>query len=137
MANNKDENKTLTQEELLSLQKELEEKQKILSSKEDELSSKEDELNKSQEAIKKAEEELKRTEAKFTEAKLKQESLSIRDKLNQQKKVTVRIPKSELNPTDLNVPVTIGGYTYNLKRGEDVSVPQEVYNILKNAGYLG
>ncbi len=130
MANNKDENKVLTQEELLSLQKELEEKQKILSSKEDE-------LNKSQEAIKRAEEELKRTEAKFTEAKLKQESLSIRDKLNQQKKVTVRIPKSELNPTDLNVPVTIGGYTYNLKRGEDVSVPQEVYNILKNAGYLG
>lgn len=130
MANNKDENKVLTQEELLSLQKELEEKQKILSSKEDE-------LNKSQEAIKRAEEELKRTEAKFTEAKLKQESLSIRDKLNQQTKVTVRIPKSELNPTDLIVPVTIGGYTYILKRGEDVPVPQEVYNVLKNAGYLG
>lgn len=115
----------------------LEEREKAIIAREETATNKEAELKKSEESIAAAEAKLKETEALFSDEKLKKDSLTVRDKLNKQKKVNIRIPKSELNPGDLNVPVTIGGYTYNILRGVDVEVPQEVANILKESGYLG
>lgn len=57
--------------------------------------------------------------------------------VNEQKKVSVRVPKDPLNPKDVQVPVLINGYMWILKRGEDVEVPAEVKRILDEAGYLG
>lgn len=57
--------------------------------------------------------------------------------LSEQKKVWVRIPADKLNKHDVVVPVCVNGYTYQIKRGERVEVPQTVADILENAGYLG
>lgn len=53
-----------------------------------------------------------------------------------QKMVEIIIPISERNPDDLVVPVTINGYTYQIKRGQEVTVPKEVKRILKEAKYI-
>lgn len=53
-----------------------------------------------------------------------------------QKMVTVIVPISERNPDDKVVPVTINGYTWQIKRGEEVEVPEEVKRILKEAKYI-
>lgn len=55
---------------------------------------------------------------------------------NTQKMVEIIIPISERNPDDLVVPVTINGYTYQIKRGQEVTVPEEVKRILKEAKYI-
>lgn len=56
-------------------------------------------------------------------------------KLAKCKQVSVRIPKSEQNPHD--VVVQINGYIYQIKRGEDVTVPEPVKKLLDKGGYLG
>lgn len=53
------------------------------------------------------------------------------------KKVSIRLPKDQLNKEDVVVPVCINGYTYQIKRGERVDVPEEVARILEEAGYMG
>lgn len=53
------------------------------------------------------------------------------------KKVCIRLPKDQLNKEDVVVPVCINGYTYQIKRGERVDVPEEVARILEEAGYMG
>ena len=53
------------------------------------------------------------------------------------KKVRIRLPKDKLNKEDVVVPVCINGYTYQIKRGEWVDVPEEVARILEEAGYMG
>lgn len=70
------------------------------------------------------------------EKELKAESLSTGETLKKEKQVTLMIPKSELNPKEKIVPVTINGFTYIIKRGEKVTVPETVENILTEAGYL-
>ncbi len=52
-------------------------------------------------------------------------------------KVRIRLPVDKLNKEDVVVPVCINGYTYQIKRGEWVEVPQEVARILEEAGYMG
>ena len=49
---------------------------------------------------------------------------------------TVIIPVNEKDP-DNYVPVCINGKIFQVKKGEEVDVPEEVYNILKRSGYLG
>lgn len=49
---------------------------------------------------------------------------------------TVIIPISEKDP-DNYVTVCINGNISQIKKGEEVEVPEEVYNILKRSGYLG
>lgn len=49
---------------------------------------------------------------------------------------TVIIPISEKDP-DNYVTVCINGNITQVKKGEEVEVPEEVYNILKRSGYLG
>lgn len=53
------------------------------------------------------------------------------------KKVRIRLPIDKLNKEDVIVPVCINGYTYQIKRGEWVEVPEEVARILEEAGYMG
>jgi len=62
--------------------------------------------------------------------------------LDGQPKVSVRIPKLSKQgrhdpEDDIAVPVTINGYTFRIKRGERVTVPQAVADILDESGYLG
>ena len=57
--------------------------------------------------------------------------------INQQPRVRIRIPVDPLNPKDTSpVPVTINGYTWSIKRGETVEVPDEVARILSDAKYI-
>ncbi len=53
-----------------------------------------------------------------------------------EKKVMITIPGDPLNKNDAFVPVAINGYIWKIKRGEKVSVPEEVARILKEAGYI-
>ncbi len=64
------------------------------------------------------------------------DSLSTGELLAKENKVTLVVPKSELNPQEKMVPVTINGYTYSIRRGEQVTVPQTVADILKEAKYI-
>lgn len=50
--------------------------------------------------------------------------------------VNLRIPINPFNPKDLIVPVTINGKRTEYKRGETISVPAAVVDILTKAGYL-
>lgn len=57
--------------------------------------------------------------------------------LGKSKKVRIKIPADKLNKEDVIVPVCINGYTYQIKRGEWLEVPEEVAKILDDAGYMG
>ena len=70
------------------------------------------------------------------EVTLRNDSVQTGAELKKEKKITITIPKSELNPHEMNVPVTVNGWTYNIKLGESVEVPMTVFNILKEAKYL-
>lgn len=56
--------------------------------------------------------------------------------INELPKVRIKIPKDHLNKEDTVVPVTINGYTWSIKRGESVEVPENVAFILEEAGYI-
>ena len=49
---------------------------------------------------------------------------------------SIIIPIDEKDP-DNYVPVCINGVITQIKKGEEVEVPEEIYNILKRSGYLG
>ena len=49
---------------------------------------------------------------------------------------TIIIPIDEKDP-DNYVPVCINGKIYQIMKGEEIEVPEEVYNVLKRSGYLG
>lgn len=51
-------------------------------------------------------------------------------------KKTVIIPIDEKDPDNF-VTVCINGNVSQIKKGEEVEVAEEVYNILKRSGYLG
>lgn len=55
---------------------------------------------------------------------------------NTDESVTVRIPVDPLNPTDLDVVVSINCETTIIKRGIDVNVKRSVYEILRQAQYI-
>ncbi len=60
----------------------------------------------------------------------------IENKKVEEKKVKVTIPKDPINENDTFVPVSINGKIWQIKRGVEVEVPEEVKNILKEAGYI-
>ena len=97
-------------------------------------------LNNFQKEKEKLEEKNKQVEEKLKELsdkELRKESLSTNRTLkNTQKTVTLTIPIDKRNPKDLVVPVTINGYTWQIKRGEKVEVPEEVERILHEAKYI-
>lgn len=100
------------------------------------------ELEKLQDDLNIAKEEAKEQATSFSKLKevdkvtLRNDSIQTGAELKKEEKITITIPKSELNPHEMNVPVTVNGWTYNIKRGERVEVPMTVFNILKEAKYL-
>ncbi len=64
------------------------------------------------------------------------DSMATGEALSKENQVTLVVPKSELNPQEKMVPVTINGYTYQILRGEQVTVPQTVADILREAKYI-
>jgi hypothetical protein len=66
--------------------------------------------------------------------------LSVKEQLDLQPKVRIRIPAMPNMPADKAkdhfVTVQINGYTYQINRGAWVEVPSEVANILGEAGYI-
>jgi len=53
-----------------------------------------------------------------------------------QDKVKIRIPIDPLNKQDLVVPVVINGYMWKIEKGKSVTVPENVAEILTEAGYI-
>lgn len=72
-----------------------------------------------------------KVDAKHTEV-AKQTAKAIKNK----KMVEIKIPIDPQNPKDLIVPVIINGYRWEIKRGEKVSVPEPVANILEDSKYI-
>lgn len=88
-------------------------------------------------AIQKQKEEVEARVKEISDAEMNKIAKQTNKELkNTQKMVSVIIPISERNPSDLLVPVTINGFTYQIKRGEEVTVPEEVKRILKEAKYI-
>lgn len=97
-----------------------------------ELDAKSKSLDEQMQAIDDKEAELSAIPAKV----LIDDSMSTGAALAKETQVTLVVPKSELNPQEKMVPVTINGYTYQILRGEQVTVPQTVADILKEAKYI-
>lgn len=57
-------------------------------------------------------------------------------KLAKCKKVTIKVPIDKQNPKDLEVVVQINGYTYQIKRGVEVEVPEPIKKLLERGKYL-
>lgn len=88
--------------------------------------------------------------AKTTDAEIKTASEaapvsgSIKDILDAMEKVHVRIPLPEgltreeasRMPKPPNIPVCINGYTYQIRKGEDVMVPKVVADVLRQANLI-
>lgn len=56
--------------------------------------------------------------------------------LSEMPKIRIKIPRDQLNKEDDFVPVSVNGFIYQIKRGEAVSVPETVADILTEAGYI-
>ena len=57
-------------------------------------------------------------------------------KLDACKKVRVKVPIDKQNEKDLYVTAQINGYTYQIKRGEYVELPEPVVQLLERAGHI-
>lgn len=57
------------------------------------------------------------------------------DELKAEPKVRIRIPKKDEHDNGC-VPVSINGYIYQIKKGENVEVPLSVEKILEDAHYI-
>lgn len=123
---------TISLDEKLKLleakEKEINDSLKLLDEKLKSLNEKTKEVNDTMDVFNKTKE--------YSVEKLKSDSVNTGKELSKQKKVTIMIPKSELNPNEKNVPVTINGYTYNILRGKRVEVPEEVSKILEESNYI-
>jgi len=56
--------------------------------------------------------------------------------LEGQEKVMVRIPTIQGEQEDTYVECCINGYNYIIKRGESVSIPASIAELLRNAGII-
>ena len=61
---------------------------------------------------------------------------AMKEAFAKEKGVRVKVPVDALNPKDLNVTVQVNGYTFLIKRGETVDVPESIANILSEAKYI-
>lgn len=50
--------------------------------------------------------------------------------------MTICVPKDKLNPSDDIIPVHINEFSWRIVRGEPVSVPKAVYDVLHAGEYL-
>lgn len=60
----------------------------------------------------------------------------MKEKLDACKKVRVKVPIDHQNEKDLYVTAQINGYTYQIKRGEAVEVPEPVAKLLEKSGII-
>lgn len=94
-------------------------------------------IEEEREKIAKEREDMDKRLKEISDKELANESKKTAKELkNTQKMVSIIIPVSELNPHDTIVPVCINGYLWQIKRGEEVMVPEEVKNILREAKYI-
>lgn len=115
------------------------EAQANLDKKTEELNKKLQELDDKSKSLDEQMKSINEEASKLTEIPIKElidDSISTGEILSKEKQVTLVVPKSELNPQEKMVPVTINGYTYQILRGEQVTVPQTVADILKEAKYI-
>ena len=133
---------TETQENLNETLKLIQEERESLNETLKLIDEKKAELEKLQDDLNTAKEEAKEQATSFSKLKevdnvtLRNDSIQTGAELKKEEKITITIPKSEINPHEMNVPVTVNGWTYNIKRGERVEVPMTVFNILKEAKYI-
>lgn len=78
----------------------------------------------------------KTTTENLTDTKIDQLAKEAGKEINAQPKIRIKIPMDHLNKEDTVVPVTINGYTWSIKRGVAVEVPENVAFILEEAGYI-
>ena len=72
----------------------------------------------------------------LTEQELEQHVLTTKEALDRQPKRRVKL-RVETDPKKPNYEtVQINGYTYQIMKGPEVMVPEEVYNILERAGII-
>jgi len=57
------------------------------------------------------------------------------EKLKDEKKIKLMVPKNELMPDDEFVVVGINGWVTQIRRGEPVMVPESFFEHLSNGGY--
>lgn len=126
MNNNTIEN---SKKELLEIEARIDAKLKLLDQKSEEIAEQTEKISKQAEEVEKKLPEI-------TNEMLIKSALSVKEQLDNMPKRTVRIPMDEKNPKEVSVPVTISGYTYQIKRGESVEVPEEVERILIEAKYI-
>ena len=73
---------------------------------------------------------------KYTDTQLDNMAKTAGVEVNKQDKVKIRIPIDPLNKHDLVVPVIINGYMWKIEKGKSVEVPENVAEILSEAGYI-
>lgn len=73
---------------------------------------------------------------KLTDKEIDKMAEEFGKKMKKQSKVKVIIPMDGLNKQDDAIPVCVNGYTYLIKRGIAVEVPETVAQILEESGYL-
>ena len=78
----------------------------------------------------------KKETPKFTDGQLDKMAEVAGTEVNKQVKVRIRIPIDPLNKQDLVVPVIINGYMWKIEKGKSVEVPENVADILTEAGYI-
>lgn len=80
--------------------------------------------------------EVKRVAPSLTDEQIRQQTLTTKEKLAKQPKRRVRLPK-ETDPKKPNYEtVQINGYTFQIMKGVEVQVPEEVYLILERANII-
>ena len=78
----------------------------------------------------------KKETPKFTDGQLDTMAKEAGKEVNKQDKIKIRIPIDPLNKQDLVVPVVINGYMWKIEKGKSVEVPENVADILTEAGYI-
>jgi len=80
--------------------------------------------------------EIKKETPKFTDKELDNMAKATGAEVNKQVKVRIRIPIDPLNKQDLVVPVVINGYVWSIEKGKSIEIPENVAEILTEAGYI-
>lgn len=75
----------------------------------------------------------------MSQAQMDQAATTTGSALSEQRKEKVRLYQVPPGSTDSPLPdetVTINGYTYQIKRGVDVEIPESVAEVLRQAGRI-
>jgi hypothetical protein len=73
-----------------------------------------------------------RTDESNLEKKIRQEEKTLKQQLDNMRKISIEIPEDPNNPDDV-VPVGWNGIVYSIPRGRMFEVPEAIYNIWKES----